>query len=260
MLKRVVLLAALAALFLPSVALADGVIFGFINGGISTPRPTVFSNTPAATTTSPRINYVSRSSGPLPGTPGPPTFGTPPVVTGGGTPASTSNFGSIDFATGNATGFGGSNTLGSFVSFDAGGFITIVSNAAFQTATGGAVAAGTTLFSGFFSAPSVMTQINTPGGGGCNLVTNCVYQYQLVGAVQGTVDPSFLAFMNLGSNNVNAQGLIITLNFGFNGTSDTTGNFEGGMLSVVVPEPGTLALFGTGLIGLAGLIRRRMNA
>jgi len=32
-----------------------------------------------------------------------------------------------------------------------------------------------------------------------------------------------------------------------------------GDTSLSVPEPGTLSLFGTGLIGLAGVIRRKLN-
>jgi hypothetical protein len=39
--------------------------------------------------------------------------------------------------------------------------------------------------------------------------------------------------------------------------TDITANSEAGMTKAVVPEPGTLTLFGTGLIGLAGIIRRR---
>jgi PEP-CTERM motif len=52
---------------------------------------------------------------------------------------------------------------------------------------------------------------------------------------------------------------------GKHGTTCTTANFitnitpnsEAGMIGANVPEPGTLSLFGTGLLGLAGVVRRR---
>jgi hypothetical protein len=42
----------------------------------------------------------------------------------------------------------------------------------------------------------------------------------------------------------------------FNGSAA----ISSGDINVAVPEPGTLALFGTGLIGIAGLIRHRSKA
>jgi hypothetical protein len=98
------------------------------------------------------------------------------------------------------------------------------------------------------------------------------YCYLLSGPISGTVAAAVLSYFNLGQD-PGAQGLFLSIAVGFNdnrplvpGQLDSQGQIEGGMASVVVPpppptvpipEPGTLALFGTGLAGLAAIVRRR---
>lgn len=59
---------------------------------------------------------------------------------------------------------------------------------------------------------------------------------------------------------------VTTCTHGKHGTTCNTANFitnitpnsEAGIIGANVPEPGTLSLFGTGLLGLAGILRRRL--
>lgn len=249
-LKRVVLIAAMVALVSPAVALADGVTFGFQNGNLSIIRPFVLGST-GATTGTVRLSYLTRFTGNVPfGPPGAPTYGTPPVVVFPGTPANTFDFGTMSFTTGSVIGIGPTSAT-----FGAGGLITILSNAGLATATGGAIPSGTTLFTGFFSGPTTMSQVNFCVGP----CTTFNFHYTLTGPIAGNLDPAVLSHFGLGSN-PGVNGLLVTLTFGFVGPTDPLGVIEGGGTSVVVPEPGTLALFGTGLIGVAGFIRRRIKA
>jgi hypothetical protein len=145
-----------------------------------------------------------------------------------------------------------------FATFGQGGSLIITSGGTFGTATGGAIPNGTAMFTGFFSGPTTMAFSHfSPSG--------TVSWFLLSGPVAGNLDPLVLSHFGLGSNQ-GAAGFFLTFLAGFSNLTpfnpfgtDPNGTVESGATSVVVPEPGTLALFGTGLIGIAGFIRRRIK-
>ena len=135
------------------------------------------------------------------------------------------DLGTVTFTTGALT--GGNITTGA--TFAAGGTFTI---------TGAGVA-----FVGTFSGPVTWAEVTTGTSGE-------IY-YTLSGDVSGMY------------NGVSVSGFTGQLTFlaGKNG-------FMGGPIALAsgdtvvssVPEPGTLALLGTGMVGLAGVIRKRLKA
>ena len=147
----------------------------------------------------------------------------PGLVTG-------TDLGSVSFSTGALS--GGSLQMGG--TFAAGGSFTITGN-------GGNGIPNGTIFSGTFSGPVTWTLVTLANG---------THNYTLTGAVSGMLGSSFH------TDGVTVQ---LTINTGrgfFNGTT----TISSGDTSLSVPEPGTLGLLGTGLVGIAGAMHRKFKS
>lgn len=228
-----------AAIFLPATANANSLQFTFDKGRVSvTFKPGSFLSNEvknAGATTAPKLSTLIGASS----VPAGPSF------TG-------SNLGTVGFTTGSLTGttLSGGNIVAA--TFAPGGDINVVAGSgAFPGITG-----GTSLFSGVFSSvqnftwnctnPVLLTCAPTPKNGGT---------WTLSGAVTtNTLNSTLLALLGLPNlSSGHFTSLQIDVSFKLQG-----GVVKSGTITLV-PEPGTLALFGTGLMGLAGLVRRRLK-
>jgi hypothetical protein len=139
-----------------------------------------------------------------------------------------SNLGSLTFSTGAIS--SGSLQMGG--SFAGGGTFSISGNGSNGIPNGA-------IFTGSFSGPVSWALVTLPNG---------THNYTLTGAVSGTTASGFA------TSGVTVQ---LTINTGkgfFNGSTQ----ISSGDTNIVVPEPGTLGLLGTGLVGIAGLLRRKL--
>ena len=149
----------------------------------------------------------------------------------------TGDFGSVTFSTGALS--SGSLQMGG--AFAAGGSFVITGNGTDGIPNG-------VIFSGTFSGPVTWTLIT---------LSNGTHNYALTGELSGTwftgqtvYGATVQLIVNTGKSLFNGSATLSSGNTNINGN---------GLREIVTPEPGSISLLGTGLIGLACMLRRKLQ-